>query len=75
MRKLVKIYEDGKQFLVQGDLNIELNNHGRAEVYEVDIPDKEFAKVMEKPDSVKIDKIKNKRKIRIESRVRKSMLK
>ena len=62
MKKLIKIYEDGKQFLVEGELNMQLNNHGSAEVYEVDMKDEDFRKLMEKPDKVNIDKIKNKHK-------------
>ena len=64
MKKVIKIYEDGKQFLVEGDLNIELNNHGKAEVYEVNVPDKEFKEMMKEPDKVKIKEITDKVRIR-----------
>ena len=63
MKKIVKIYQDKKQFLIAGDLNMELNNHGTPEVYEVEMKDEDFAKLMENPDKLKINKILNKKRI------------
>lgn len=64
MTQKIKIYEDGKQLLVEGDMNINLNNHGEAEEYEVDITKKEFQEMMGSPQDVKVKRIKNKRLIK-----------
>ena len=62
MRKRIQIFDDGKQGLLMG--GIEFGKGTVVEEYEVEMKDKEFEELMEDPQRVRLDRIKNKRKIK-----------
>lgn len=63
-KKTIQVFNDGRQALVMGDWDFKFNNKTEVERYEVEMSDKQFEKMMEKPDKIKVDKIKNKKKIK-----------
>ncbi len=65
MKKRIQVFKDGRQGFIMGDMDIRF---GRSEVvkeYEIEMEDKVFEKMMEEPDKIKVDKIKNKREVPI----------
>ena len=70
MKKRIQVFSDGRQAFISGDLNFRFNKRQIAEEYEVEMEDKDFEKMMETPDKVKVDKIKNKRRIEPSDRAR-----
>ena len=70
MRKRIRVFTDGRQALISGDFDFTFNKREVAEEYEVEMKDDDFEKMMEHPDKVKVDKIKNKRRIEPSDRAR-----
>ncbi len=64
MKKRIHVFENGKQALIMGDLDIRSVTDKVVAEYEVKISDKKFEKMMKEPDKIKIDKIKEKKKIK-----------
>lgn len=64
MKKVIQVHADGTQALVMGPANIRSNTKEIVQEYEVDVQEKKFKEMMEKPDKIKADKIPNKKRLK-----------
>ena len=65
MRKRIHVYKDGSQSLIKGDMDIRSATEEVVKAYEIHVSDEDFEAMMEKPDKVKVDKIKHKKTIHV----------